>query len=67
MDKTHVAFDIKSRQVVSVKVSDEKTQYSQKAEELIETASQKAKYNSKRVKKVIADRRYDTQSIQVFA
>ncbi len=61
--KLRVAFDINSKQVVSVEVTDEKTHDSQKAEELVETARQKAKEKCKRVEKVIADRGYDTHRI----
>ena len=55
--KLRVAFDINSKQVVK------KTHDSQKAEELVETARQKAKEKCKGVEKVIADRGYDTHRI----
>ncbi|MEM5813193.1 MAG: IS5 family transposase [Candidatus Aenigmatarchaeota archaeon] len=56
-------FDINSKQVISVEADDERTHDSQKAEELVETARQKAKEKCKRVEKVIADRGYDTHRI----
>ena len=55
--KIHIAFDVKRKRVIEVKVTDEKTHDSQKAQELVESTLQKAK--GKKPSKVIADAGYD--------
>ena len=58
--KVHVAFDLQSRQVVELEVTDERTPDCKKAKELVEGAKEKAEGKGKKIKKVIADAGYDT-------
>ena len=58
--KIHVAFDVKSKQVVELEVTDERTADCKKAKELVEKAKKKAEKEGKGIKKVIADAGYDT-------
>jgi transposase len=58
--KIHIAFDIRSKQVVELEVTDERISDCKKAIELVEGVKEKAKKKGKRVKKVIADAGYDT-------
>ena len=53
--KIHVAFDLKSKQVVELEVTDERTPDCKKAIELVEGVKKKAEKKEKRIKKVIVD------------
>jgi len=58
--KVHVAFDLQSKQVVELEVTDERTPDCKKAVELVEGVKERAEKKGKKVKKVIADAGYDT-------
>ena len=58
--KIHVAFDLQSKQVVELEVTDERTPDCKKAVELVEGVKERAEKKGKKVKKVIADAGYDT-------
>ncbi len=58
--KVHVALDVKSKRVIEVKVTDERVHDCQKAKELVEGAKEKVSRLGRRIKKVTADRGYDT-------
>ena len=60
--KIHVAFDLQSKQVVELEVTDERTPDCKKAIELVEGVKEKAEKKGKKVKKVIADAGYDTHN-----
>jgi len=58
--KIHVAFDLRSKQVLELEVTDERTPDCKKAIELVECVKERAEKKGKKVKKVIADAGYDT-------
>ena len=62
--KIHIAFDVIRRRIIEVKVTDEKTSDSQKAQEIVEPTLQKGK--GKKISKVIADAGYDNLSFFHF-
>ena len=53
-------FDLQSKQVVELEVTDERTPNCKKAVELMEGVKEKVEKMGKRIKKVIADAGYDT-------
>ena len=53
--KIHVAFDLGSKQVVELEVTDERTPDCKKAIELVKGVKEKAEKKERRIKKVIAD------------